>query len=378
MTTTEQLLSQYYRPTHDEQSRQNFVGAMKSYINGPMEKQLAHHYEQDLKPAYLERHGQLPQDREQGTTAFANDHLYQLWAATLFQSQNLMWETVDETCSRVLPMFEQRYDELETRARPGHLELAPELDIPEPIRSVEIHRQPGGYFRSPDKQKLLTGLRYFGTVELYRNAKGLSTNTEAGEPGMGYYVTEAVLRRFPDIKPASILDLGCGPGTETLAYRKRFPEADIWGVELSAPFLKFAHLWAEDSGNRINFRQADARHTRFEDQSFDLVVSNILFHETWHDIVLDIMKEARRLLRPGGVFLNVDVPYQPQRMDMTSQVTNHWQVVNNGEPFWSGFADMDMREELSRAGFGRDEIFADYDPLGQGYMHVFGARKSSP
>jgi hypothetical protein len=60
---------------------------------------------------------------------------------------------------------------------------------------------------------------------------------------------------------------------------------------------------------------------------------------------------------------------------MQKQVSNHWQVVNNGEPFWTGYADTDIRQALIDAGFKADNVFADYDPLGQGVYYVFGGRK---
>ena len=371
----EQPFASIYRPNHDERVRQSFVGAMKGYLNGPLEKQLARRYEQVLKPRYGALHGGPPQNRQQGCAAFADDHLYQLWGAAVYQSQNLMWRASARPAGGCCRNWSAASRALAPETSLGRLELNPDCQAPEPIRHVAIHRQPGGYFGAAGESDLQTGLLYFGAVELYRNAKGLSTDTAPGEPGMGYYILNAVQRRFPDLQPTAVLDLGCGPGTETVAYRNQFPEAEVWGLDLSAPFLKFAHIWAEDAGKRINFRQADARSTGFDAQSFDLIVSNILFHETWHDVLPSIMREAHRLLRPGGVFLNNDVPYQPGRLDIPSQVTNHWQVANNGEPFWSGFADMDMRTELSKAGFADDEIFADYDPLGQGCMHVFGARK---
>ena len=184
-------------------------------------------------------------------------------------------------------------------------------------------------------------------------------------------------RRFPEANPASILDLGCGPGIQTIAFREAFPEADVWGVDLSAPFLTFAHTWAEDQGLAINYRQANASDTGFADGQFDLIVSHILFHETWYDIVPGIMQEAHRLLAPGGIFLNVDTPFQPQRLSMTKQVTNHWQVVNNGEPFWTGYADTDMRAALLDAGFDDERVFADYEPMGNGEFFVFGGTKAA-
>lgn len=368
-------LNELYRPTHDERARQNFVGALKGIANGPMEEQLAQRYVAELEPAYQREHGHAPRDRSEGKQAFETDPLFKLWSSVVYTSQDLMWQTVDETCQRVLPGFVEKRKALETAETGGQLELAPELELPEPIRSVEIHRQPGGYFGEFGDYALLTGLRYFGTVELYRAAKGLATGKTVGEPGIGHFIVNSIKKRFGDISPAAVLDLGCGTGVETVAYKQSYPDAKVSGVDLSAPLLNFAHVWTEDAGLDIDWRQADARATGYADESFDLIVSNIMFHETWFDIVPAIMAEAKRLLKPGGIFLNADTAYQPQLLNIPKQVSNDWQVTNNGEPFWTGYADLDMREQLIEAGFTADQVFADYDPLGQGQFHIFGARK---
>jgi SAM-dependent methyltransferase len=370
-------LSQIYRPNHDETARQAFVGALKSYVNGPMEAELDGLYEQELKPKFAAQAGHAPKDRIEGTEAFKDAHLYQLWGASVYTSQDLMWESVADTIDRLLPEFEARRQEIESSPQLGRLEIDPDFVPPEPIRHVEIHRQPGGYFGTPDNTDLRLGMHYFGTVELYRAAKGLSDGGKVGEPNMGDYLLGALARRFGDYQASAVLDMGCGPGVETVAYKRAYPDAEVWGVDLSAPFLRFGHVWAEDQGLAINFRQASAAETGFEDGKFDLILSHILFHETWHDILPGIMKEAHRLLRPGGIFINGDTPYQPQRLSMQKQVTNHWQVVNNGEPFWTGYADTDIKQALIDGGFKADNVFADYDPLGQGVYYVFGGRKEA-
>jgi SAM-dependent methyltransferase len=373
--SAQNLLGDLYRPSHDEAARQRFVGVLKGFANGPLEQQLAARYSETLVPEFrVETGRENPINRDEARPLFERDPLFQLWGSMVYASQGLMWQSVGETCRRLGPAFEARAREL-SRASRGTLELAPALAIPQPIAAVEIHRQPGGYFHESGADDLHAALQYFGTLELYRAAKGLTANAPVGEPGIGRYIAGVVKRRFPDLAPRRILDLGCGPGTETIAYQEAFPGAEVHGLDLSAPFLRFGHAWAEGRGMALHFRQADAQATGYPDGHFDLIVSHILFHETWHDLVPRIFAEARRILAPGGVFLNADVPYQPARMPIPKQVTNDWQVRNNGEPFWTGFADTDVASLLREAGFPPSAIVADYEPLGAGHYFFFGGRR---
>lgn len=372
MTTP--TLKQIYQPAADEAARQRFVGLLKNYANGALEQHLAARYEQQLKPRYEAEHGRAPRDRTEARPLFEADPLYQLWGSMVYASQTLMWQTVGETCRRLEPAFEARAAQL-ARAPRGSLTLDPTLVIPQPIADVEIHRQPGGYFAAEHEHDLMAGLIYFGTIELYRAAKGLSANAPVGEPGLGRFIGSVVKKRFPQLAPRRILDLGCGPGIETLGLCDIFPDAEVHGLDLSAPFLRFAHAWAEDAGRTVHYRQGDAQRTGYPDAHFDLIVSHILFHETWHDQVPRIFAEMRRLLAPGGVFLSADVPYQPARMPIPKQVTNDWQVRNNGEPFWTGFADTDVRAALVDAGFASQDVLVEYEPLGAGHYLFFGARR---
>ena len=361
-----------YRPSHDELARQQFVGALKQYVNGPLEQAIAADYAARIQPEHRQRSGRDPVNRHDVAEAFSQSRLFQLWGAAVYESQDMMWRTVDETVQRVLPDFAAAYAKLGA-TRLGSLELDPSLVLPEPIRDVEIHRQPGGYFAEADGSDLLTALRYFGTVELYRNAKGMDPGNRAGEPGIGSFIVGQVKKRYPEIAPARIVDLGCGPGIDTIAYARAFPEADLWGIDLSPPFLRFAHLWAETQGHSIHYRQANAAATGLEEASVDLIVSNILFHETSDEVLRGIVRETRRILAPGGVMLNFDVAYQPDRISVPRQVTNAWQVVNNGEPYWTGFAELDLRAELLEAGFPAESIRYEYEPLGSNELLVFGA-----
>lgn len=364
-----------YKPSFAENSRQSFVAALKGYVNGPMEGQLAALYNTRLAPDFENKQGRLPINVEEATEVFEKTGLYPLWGSMVYTSQDLLWETVGQSVDRLRPKYETLAENLNSKEALGSLELNADMKLPDPISSTEIHRQPGGYFYQANDQDLTSALQYFASIELYRKAKGLSSGAKTGEPGMTRFMVSALKDKFPNVKPKRILDLGCAVGTETIGLKEAFPDAEIHGLDISGPFLRFAHLWAEEKKVPVHYRQADARDTQYPDGHFDLIVSHILFHETWEDILPQIMVEANRILAKGGVFFNADVPYQPHRMPMTKQVTNTWQVKHNGEPFWSGFVNTDVKAALSKGGFEPGNIFDYYVPLGQGDYYFFGAEK---
>ena len=62
-------------------------------------------------------------------------------------------------------------------------------------------------------------------------------------------------------------------------------------------------------------------------------------------------------------------------MTLTKQITNAWQVMYNGEPFWDEFIKTDISRSLEEAGFQKSQIFEFYEPLGQGEYYFFGSQK---
>jgi len=367
-------LSQTYAPSHDEKSRQAFVGALKGHVNGPLEDRLEKLYDEDIGPRFKAENGNAPRHRDEVVTDFQAEPLYQTWGSMVYTSQDLMWETVGDTVDRLRPAYEVRAQEiLKSDKRLGSLELNPELDVPQPIANVEIHRQPGGYFFENNSDDLTTAMLYMGTIELYRTAKGIGTGSNPGDPGMAYRITKFIDDNFPDLRPSRILDMGCANGTETVGYKERWPDAEVHGIDLSAPFVRFGHVWSEDRGVEVHFHQMNAAETSFPDGYFDLIISHIMFHETWFDVQDSIMAECHRLLSGGGHLVNADVPWQPAVLPMAKQVTNAWQVEHNGEPYWTGFADRDVRKDMEKAGFAYEDTYAKYESVGQGNYYFFGA-----
>lgn len=379
-----------YTPSVVERARQDFVLGVKLLANGPMQSRVRREYAARIAPQTTRKLGREPKRREEVEKPLARTEVFREWATFTHASQSMMWASIEPTARRCAVQADAEF--LETmrssgtaaaaaRGAPlGSLELDPTLRVPEPIAGVEIHRQPGGYIAdgelpegdaTPTGAATLAGLRYFGSGLIYSAGKGINTS---GPDGRGSVIVDNLRRLLPNIAPRRILDLGCGIGTASQAVARAFPEAEFHGIDVGAGLLRFGHLLAERRGMPMHFHQRDAADTRFPDGHFDLIVSHILFHETNAQLLPAVLRECRRLLRPGGAMLHIDVATQVTRLGLPDQVMNDWQVVWNGEPFWTEFAQLDMRQAIIEAGFPPATAFAEHvNRAGGGAFYVFGA-----
>jgi len=128
--------------------------------------------------------------------------------------------------------------------------------------------------------------------------------------------------------PHRALDLGTGTGAGAFAIARRFPDAEVVGVDLAERMLDEARrITPADLAGRVRFEQADAFHLPYRDGSFDLVaLSNMI----------PFFDELARVVAPEGTVL----------IAFTS---------GSGTPIYVP-ADR-IREELSRRGFSQ---FADF------------------
>ena len=124
-------------------------------------------------------------------------------------------------------------------------------------------------------------------------------------------------------------------------------------------------------------RSRTRKFTEFPDESFDLVVSNIMLHETAHGAFRNIMKDCYRILKPGGVVVHLDVPLRNKGVDIYTEWYRDWSTHFNNEPFWGKLHDMDVVEPIAAAGFDRDKAFDTFIPnaSGSGAWWACGAQK---
>jgi len=364
---------QVYTPTNLEKARQDFVLGLKYLANGSAQQRVRETYQRQVLPQLQTTLGRDPGSRREVEKALARTTAFRSWAVLTHRSQGMMWDAIEATTRRVAPQAINELAALRTtRSKRGSLELDPTLEIPTPISNTEIHRQPGGFVGSQDPDDLVPGLRYIGASMIYAVGKG---QAKAASDGRAHNLLSQLQQRFPNLKPQRILDLGCGVGVHSQAIALEFPEAEYHGVDVAAGLLRFGHLIAERRGTPIHFHQRDAARTGFDAGSFDLVLSNIMFHETNSARLPQILRECHRVLKPGGVMLHADVATQSSRLALDDQVMNDWQVRWNGEPFWTGFAERDMLKEMIAAGFSPAQCFTEYVQHGKSVAFVFGATR---
>ena len=332
---------------HDELAAQKFFLGLRAYANGRLMRQCVEACNEKVMPEMGERDPELEKDRTAVLRKAEELPVFQHWGALLRTSQELMWDYVADTVDRQLDELEGKFRSIKHPV--GSLKLNPEVPNPEYLTLVDQHIQPGGYLHDAGGDDVRAGAIYDRGAVLYGlgHAGGLNDVR-------GHTLCAFIQDGFPEMKPKRILDLGCGVGHGTLALTDLFPKAEVHAVDIGGALVRYAHARAESLGKPVHFHQQDARNLLFEDESFDMVTSEILFHETSRTGMPAILKEAYRVLKPGGAMCNLEVPLRYKGMDMGGVVVRDWQNYYNAEPFWGSLGTVDIEKAMADAGFTRN------------------------
>jgi len=111
---------------------------------------------------------------------------------------------------------------------------------------------------------------------------------------------EDLVARLASRAPGRVLELAAGTGVVTRALASVLPDGvSIVATDLNRPMLD--HASARGTERPVEWRQADAMQLPFPDESFDAVVCQcgVMFFPD----KVKALSEARRVLKPGGVFI---------------------------------------------------------------------------
>ncbi|SMF78462.1 Methyltransferase domain-containing protein [Tistlia consotensis] len=157
---------------------------------------------------------------------------------------------------------------------------------------------------------------------------------------------EAFLRDRPKAE-TRLLDLGCGTGRFLSFVKDNYPRLPVTALDLSPAYLEAARRQLAP-WRGVAFVQAAAEATGLPDASFDVVTAVYLFHELPPPVRRQVLREAARLLRPGGLFVLVDSlqkgdhpPYDP--------LLDYFPVAFH-EPYHASYVTADLAALLRGAG----------------------------
>ena len=139
-----------------------------------------------------------------------------------------------------------------------------------------------------------------------------ASNYDAGAGFEVEHHTEAL--RLAATQPGQhILDVGCGTGRGTVGLANAVGTLGrVHALDLSEPMLEQARAKIEKLGlsSRVYFQPGNARELPYPDETFDLVYNGYMFDLIPLDGFLPVLTEMRRVLRPGGklVLVNMSKP----------------------------------------------------------------------
>ena len=324
---------------HDEYAEQMFVRDFKMYFAeelDPLQRELATLAAREVRP-------ESPDSAE---ASDIRDRLmehepYRWWVSYRRAGQELMWDVVGRSVDRQLETLKAR---AEIERPKGSLTLDPNFDPPNYIKALDIHMMPGGYKTRTDDLRQGAMMDRGGAVYLLGRNGGLMND------GRGHTVVSHLFEKYPDLEPGRVLDMGCGVGPSTVAVASYFPQAEHQAIDVGADILRYAHARAEHLGAAIHFSQQSADRTNFADNSFDLVYSCVLLHETSATTMPAIVKEAYRVLKPGGVMIHLEVPTRYNEAGLWARMQADFEALYNNEPYWRGALSADYEAVLRAAG----------------------------
>jgi SAM-dependent methyltransferase len=122
--------------------------------------------------------------------------------------------------------------------------------------------------------------------------------------------SQAYLPRLPLAHARRILALGCGTGIEVRALRRLTrPDTAIIGIDHSPALIDAARRLTADEGlaDNVTYQVGDAHHAPYGDAEFDIITLHTLISHV--EDPLQVLGEARRLVRPGGTVAIFDGDY---------------------------------------------------------------------
>jgi ubiquinone/menaquinone biosynthesis C-methylase UbiE len=328
--------------TAEESARGRFVSGLRSFILNDLASDLRQAYLTRAAPAFVRKHGREPADSDEVHQSLRGDPVFATYTAMRVEAQKMVWDSVRPGVERERARLEALACEVDAMSS---VELAPDFEVPRNVSAIEVHLMPGSYTGEAGSSPLAPGAVYDRGLAIF--SMGLMG---ANLDDIGRSMAAYIKSRYPEFAPRAILDVGCTVGHNSLPWKQAYPAAELHAVDAAAPGLIYGATRARLQGVEARFHQMNGEALQFGDESFDLVFSSMFLHELSAKTRAAFFREARRVLRPGGLLLNMELPPNSQ-MGPFEGFYLDWDSWYNEEPFYKGFRDEDPAQLCREAGF---------------------------
>jgi SAM-dependent methyltransferase len=340
-------------PTPDERARQQFVSQLRRHIMVDMSARMRTVYETQVEADAIRRRGRAPRNANEVRRAMLPNGFFRAWSTLRYTAQEMTWSSVRPQIERDLPKLVQAArTSAAARRKLGSLRLDPAIETPAIMRKMDIHLMPGGFHSEFVPDDVAAGAMYHHGTTVFAAGFSLRARGEGVAKSIARYLRAVE----PSFRPARLLDMGCTVGHNLLPYLEVFPDCEAHGIDVCAPLLRYAHARAESLGVPVHYSQQNAERTNFATHRFDVVCSSFFLHEHSTAVTRRVFREARRLLRPGGIMVHMELPPDAETSPYYSFYLN-WDAYYNNEPHYAAFRALDLRREVLRAGFKAKDYF---------------------
>lgn len=334
--------------TRDERSRQLFVAGLRAHVLEHMADAMRRRYVAAVEPEFMRSQGRAPADGTEVHRAMQEEACFRFYSGIRHAAQEMVHRSV-------IPAVERSVESLRERGRnrqsAAPLDLDPTLRIPPNVAGIDVHLAPGSYHAEYGPDDLTAGALYDNSINVFAFGQ-MGPNLD----DIGWTMANWLRLRYPGFRPERILDCGCTVGHNTVPWALTFPEAEVQGIDVAAGCLRYAASRAAALGATVRFTQMNATALDHPDASLDVVFSSMFLHELPLRDIRAFCREAFRVLRPGGLFLNMELPPN-SRLDPYDQFYLDWDCHYNNEPYYKPFRDQDYAALCAAGGFPADGFF---------------------
>ena len=240
--------------------------------------------------------------------------------------------------ARALPRLVRDTPRVARRMRRGDFHDIPAVDkhrFPAYYRRT-FHWQTDGYFseHSAEVYELEVELLFHGTADVMRRQI---------IPPITRFVREA-----GGAERLKLLDVACGTGRTLHQIARAHPAMRLWGIDLSPAYVRLARRRLADL-DEVALAVENAEHLPFADATFEIATSVYLFHELPRNARRNVVRELRRVVRPGGLVVIEDSAQPAESAEIEAALQMFPREFH--EPFFADYLEDDLAAVLAAEGF---------------------------